>query len=164
MFQNGQDGKKHRERFTPRKEITKEAEETHGWSKEKLLNKGYKKFSKVASERLVNFLNEHPDLPIVAHKVKFDRDEVLKPAFKKVENDERLPKKERWRCTLAMAKVYGKIPVCFLDECLKHFKIEGRGDDLHDAVTDARLAGELYMALMNQPVKKTRSLGFTIEQ
>jgi len=42
---------------------------------------GAKEFSLVASERLMNFLNEHKDLSIVAHYAKHDRDQCLKPAF-----------------------------------------------------------------------------------
>ena len=40
--------------------------------------------SKGQVEILLNFLNERKDLPIVAHYVKYDRDDVLKPAFERL--------------------------------------------------------------------------------
>ena len=44
---------------------------------------------------MIGFLNEMPDLPIVAHHVNYDYDDVLVPAFRKIGNLDRLPKPER---------------------------------------------------------------------
>jgi DNA polymerase III epsilon subunit-like protein len=83
----------------PKQEITSEAEKIHGWTKKKLLKKKAQKFTKGASERLMNFLNLHRELPIVAHNAKHDRDQCLKPAFEKVGNLKNLAEEERWKCT-----------------------------------------------------------------
>ena len=122
--------------------------------------KGAKEFTKPASDRLMNLLNRHPDLPIVAHNVKYDRDDVLKPAFTKVKNLDKLPPQQRWRCTLAMAKFVPKLFVYDLVSCLDHFKIEGREGDKHDALEDCRLTAKFYMELMNRPESKNTTLGF----
>ena len=71
----------------PEGEITESAGKTHGLSKDVLKEKGAKTFTKGESERLTNFLNEHEELPIVAHNAAYDRDDVLLPAFKRVGND-----------------------------------------------------------------------------
>ena len=54
---------------------------------------GAKIFSKRASQRLIDFLNTHKYLKIVAHSAEYDRDEVLGPAFERVENSNNLPAK-----------------------------------------------------------------------
>ena len=61
-----------------------------------------------------SFLNEMPDLLIVAHHVRYDYNDVLTPAFKKVGNLARLPKLERWRCTYGLS---GRLPN-LLSKCL----------------------------------------------
>ena len=63
----------------------------HGLTREKLNEKGAVEWTKGQSEQLINFLNGMPDLPIVAHNVQYDFNEVLVPAFKKVRNLDRLP-------------------------------------------------------------------------
>ena len=51
-----------------------------------------KNWSRGASDNLVNFLKLHQEFPIVAHNVSYDLDDVLKPAFARVENLAKLPK------------------------------------------------------------------------
>ena len=41
---------------------------------------------------LVNFLNQYPELPIVAHNMTYDRDDVLRPVFKKLDIEKLMPK------------------------------------------------------------------------
>ena len=53
----------------------------HGLSRKELERKGAIDWTKGASGILANFLNEHPDLPIVAHGVNYDFKKVLRPAF-----------------------------------------------------------------------------------
>ena len=108
------------------------------------------------------FLNKHKDLPIVAHGVKHDRDKVLTQAFKKVDNLDALPPKERWRCSLDLADEK-KIPTKYksLDDLLVHFNLAKRDEDVkHDALKDARLAAQVYMCLMKAPKPKKTTLGF----
>ena len=62
-----------------------------------------KEFSKGNSEQIVHFLNEYPDLPIIAHSADYDHGIVLTKAFKKVGTFEKLPKTSRWRCTQILA-------------------------------------------------------------
>ena len=109
LYKNGEAKKVHKEKYMPRRRITKEAESIHGLSKLILMMLECEYFSKEASDRLSDFLHEEEDLPIVAHWVHFDRDMVLMPAFKKVENDERMPEKTRWRCTYEMARLIPEI-------------------------------------------------------
>ena len=89
--------------FLPTSEITEEAREVHGLNKTQLLQKNAVLWTKGKSEMIVNFLNEHPDFPIVTHGVKHDYLLVLKPAFEKVENLERLPRDDRWLCTIELS-------------------------------------------------------------
>ena len=160
LFKNGEEKDFFVERFMPTRRITTEAEAIHGLSKFRLMMEECKKFSKEASERISEFLHREEGLPIVAHNVSFDRDSVLKAAFKKVENEERLPKDDRWRCTWEMSKIIPEIEWNNLDEVLEHFGFDNRGDKCHDALTDARCVAKVYMAMMNQPEKKKLSLGF----
>ena len=80
-------------------EIQPSAYGIHGLSKEKLKDLGANAWSKGCSDVLANFLNVHPNFPIVAHNVEYDLDTVLRPAFERVGNMARLPKPERWVCT-----------------------------------------------------------------
>ena len=88
----------------PKSVMTYESMKIHGKDRKVLTTLGAKPFTKGASEILINFLNEHPDLPIVAHNVEYDRDTVLKKAFDRVDNVNSLPPAERWRCTLKMSE------------------------------------------------------------
>ena len=56
----------------------------HGLTRSILESKGAKSLTVGACERMINFLNEYKDLPIVAHYVNHDRDRVLTKAFKKL--------------------------------------------------------------------------------
>ena len=86
---------------------------------------------------MVNFLNVKKDIPIVAHKVKFDRDQVLRKAFMKLGIENMMPKKERWRCTLDMCDRVPDIFTRSLDECCKYFGLKGRDiEKTHNAVED----------------------------
>lgn len=107
LFVNGEPVKKYNKYFLPAGEISHGARKIHGLTKEKLAAKGAVEWSKGQSEELTSFLNEMPDLPIVAHHVKYDYNDVLIPAFKKVGNLARLPKLERWRCTYGLS---GRLP------------------------------------------------------
>ena len=110
------------------------------------------------------FLNEHPDLPIVAHNVEHDRDKVLNKAFERVENTEALPPNRRWRCTFNKSKGLNGLQHLMLDDVLEYFDFERRGeDDLHDAVTDCELTAKIYMKLMARPKPKKSIYGFARE-
>ena len=109
IFLDGEEDIAHNEYFIPKEKQTPSAIKTHGLTSKILKKKRAKEFMKPASDRLLNFLNRYPDLPIVAHNVKYDRDDVLKPAFEKVQNLDKFPPRQRWRCTLVMAKTVPKI-------------------------------------------------------
>ena len=52
--------------------MTRKAKLVHGLTSKELEKRGAVKWSKNESEKLAHFLNEHPDLPIVAHKEWYD--------------------------------------------------------------------------------------------
>ena len=113
----------------------------------------------------MNFLNEHKDLPIVAHYVKHDRDKVLRPVFKSVDNEAAMPPDSRWRCTCEMAQEVTDLTVCTLDDVVTHFKIEGKGrGKYHEAFTDCELTAEIYKRMVNKQPKKKSPLGFVIPE
>ena len=58
----------------PKREFTQKAEEVNNLSKKKLKEKKAVEFTKGHSNKFMNFLNTHKDLPIVAHYAKYDRD------------------------------------------------------------------------------------------
>jgi len=152
LFKNGQENKTYCRYFMPEAKITKSAKDTHGLSKEKLEEKGATSFTKGESERLMNFLNEHKEWPIVAHYAKYDREDVLRPAFEKAGTRKIFPSDGRWRCTFEMAgKSKDLVPDDLprgLDDLLEHFGYERRcEDDKHDALTDCRCAAKTYMKL-----------------
>ena len=112
----------------------------------------------------MNFLNTHPDLPIVAHNVEHDRDQVLRPAFERVGAIHNLPKEERWRCTFEMSMRYKEIKHKSIEGVLEHFGLPGRDPEAkHDAVEDCRFAAAVYMKLMVMPPPKVSVLGFVKE-
>ena len=67
-------------------------------------------------------------MPIIAHNVKYDRDEVLKPAYGKLGNPFGLPRDNRWVCTIKMADartdLVPKNVSRGLDSLLEHFGLE----------------------------------------
>ena len=145
----------------PEKNFTKSAKKTNGLDKKKLEEKKAVEFTKGKSNILVSFLNTHKDLPIVTHNVAYDRDTVLSKAFEKVGNFDKLPPKERWKCTMKMAQGFPDITVWSLDGVLDHFGLEGRDEDKpHDALVDCILTAAAYMKLMTKPPPPTSSLGF----
>lgn len=98
---------------------------------------------------MVAFLNERKDLPIVAHSAKYDRDEVLGPAFDRVENIRNLPDSSRWRCTYSLSFRLPKVGARNLDEVLVALGMEARKEDApHNAIQDAMLCGEVYKKLI----------------
>ena len=101
--------------------MTYESIKIHGKTKKVLNTLGAKAFTKGASQILINFLNEHPDLPIVAHNAEYDRDTVLKGAFDRVDNANSLPPADRWRCTLKMSEDLPDLSSRSLDDLLKYF-------------------------------------------
>ena len=113
----------------------------------------------------MNFLNEHKDLPIIAHNVKHDRDQCLKPAFEKVGNLKNLADDERWRCTYEMSSKVPYLSYRNLDDILEHFGFDRRNmDELHNATNDCRLTAKIYMKLVEVPdPKKNPTLGFCRE-
>ena len=58
----------------PKRDITDSAYLTHGLDLQRLAELKAKKPSKSQFQILLNFLNVKKDLPIVAHKIRFDRD------------------------------------------------------------------------------------------
>ena len=72
-----------------------------------------------------------------------------------------MPRKDRWRCTLAMCERDPNIFTKSLDECLSHFGLKGRNEKLlHDAREDCELTAQVYMKLMQLPPMKIAKLGF----
>ena len=109
----------------------------------------------------MNFLNEKRDLPIVAQNVKYDRDDVLKPAFDRLGIKSKLPNDRRWRCTYLMSERDPKIKVRSLDAILRHYRFKPRTKkDHHDAVEDCQLTAKVYMKLAKLPELKVSKLGF----
>ena len=147
--------------FIPTIEISKNAIGTHGLTKKKLKKLGAREWTKGASEMLVNFLNIKPDLPIVCHGVKYDRDKVLLPAFKRVDNVARFPPWYRWRCTLDYAERLPSLDSHHLDYVLERcgFKARREGSK-HDARFDAKLVANCYMHLVKLPIPRPPELGF----
>ena len=98
LFQNGEVVDKFNEYYVPRSTITKEAFDTHGLTTTKLLWKNAVQWTKDASDRLADFLDQNSDYPIVSHFVNYDFKDVLRPAYLRVCNQDRLPKADRWVC------------------------------------------------------------------
>ena len=72
-----------------------------------------------------------------------------------------MPRKDRWRCTLAMCDRVPDIFTRSLDECCEHFGIKGRKKNkAQDAVEDCTLTAQVYMKLMEIPPMKMGKLGF----
>ena len=121
-------------------------------------------WTKGECEKLVNFLNEHKDLPIVAHNESYDHWKVLKPAFEKVGKLEALPKTDRWRCTQKLAQQKLVQDAYFLDAVLESCGYDARDEDEpHEAGTDALLAARVYMHLVQIPEPYKSHLGFLTE-
>ena len=78
---------------------------------------------------MISFLDEMPDLPIVAHHVNYDYDDVLVPAFRKIGNLDRLPKPERWRCTYRLSYCLPNLQSKSLDNVLEELGFRRRSED-----------------------------------
>ena len=128
-YVNGKEVSKVVRSIMPEGEFTESALRTHGLSRKVLKQRGAKVFSKATSDMIMNYLNIMKDLPIVAHNVEYDRDKVLKPAFKKVGNLDAMPPDSRWRCTLELANKIPGLNMVTLDDALEHFGFERRDVD-----------------------------------
>jgi len=114
---------------------------------------------------MVNFLNRHPEFPIVAHCAEYDRDKVLNPAFQRVALASRLPKTDRWRCTVEMAKEVGLNPPHKLDDLLDRFGFVRRHPkNPHNAEHDCQLTAKVYMELMKIKADNKSKLGFIVDK
>lgn len=114
---------------------------------------------------LLKFLTKHEDLPIVAFFIGYDRDKVLSPAFRRLGLEEMDAQASRWRCAQALCKRTRNWKVLSLDDALSHFGYDRRDeDDPHDALEDARLAAQVYMAAMKLTPLKDGILGFVNEE
>ena len=87
----------------------------------------------------------------MAHNVKYDRDEVLAPVFGKVDCAQNMPAWDRWRDTWAIAHQLPDVMGFSLDDLLERFGFDRREEDAtHDALTDARLTAQVYLAMMKE--------------
>ena len=138
--------------FLPKGKITKSALDTHKLTLEKLKEKNAKEYTREDSQELAEFLNREPNLPIVAHNVRYDRDSVLKPAFEKVGDLKNMPRDTRWVCTIKLADSrYDLVPSRInrgLDSLLEYLKLERREPGkAHEAMDDCIKTAHLYMKL-----------------
>ena len=120
-FEDGEQVGIHSQYFLPENEITRKSRKIHGLTRKKLRERGARKISEDDCQNLMRFLNEHQDWPIVAHYAKHDRDQVLGPVFKGLGLLEKMPDKQRWRCTLDMSERVPDLEFRDLDSLLKHF-------------------------------------------
>ena len=130
MYKDGQEVMTHGigKYFLPNGKITDSAFGTHGFDKETLKQNGTKSLTYEDCKDLVSFLHKEGTFPIIAHKVKYDRDQVLKPAFKRLRNCTGLPRDSRWICTMDLADqrpdLVPRRVSRGLDSLLKHFELE----------------------------------------
>ena len=121
-------------------------------------------FKKTAAKDLMKFLNKGEQLPIVSFNIKYDKDKVLKPAFKKLDLDNLEATEARWRCAQELCKRTENWKIWSLDDALEHFGFDRREPDMfHDALDDARLAAKVYMEAIQLPPLKEAKLGFAHE-
>ena len=114
---------------------------------------------------LIEFLNQQDQFPIVAFFAGYDRNRVLKPAFKKLGLDDMEKMDGRWICAQERCKRTRDWKVLGLDDALEHFGFEARREnDSHDALVDARLAAQVYMAASMLTPLKSSLLGFVNEK
>ena len=157
IFKKGKETKSHfNEIYQIEGKITKSAQRVHGLTKKMLKDKLL--FSKGAAERLKNFLNKEKTFPIIAHFAKYDRDDVLKPAFNRV--DVTPIDDKRWKCTRDMANKHPGVPQDMprgLDDLLEHFGFNRRDEEeKHNALDDCRMDAKVYLELC----KKVKAEGF----
>ena len=99
----------------------------------------------------------------MAHNAKYDREEVLRPVYKKFGMLDSLPNEKRWTCTMMLAGQNEDIAKAGtpkdLDSLLEYFYIDSRDEGAkHDAVVDCQKTAELYMKLKAAPKKKAKEL------
>ena len=128
-YEKGQRKDMYKTYFMPDKDIDAEAEKLHKFTKWRLKANNSRRFSKTSAELLINFLNKYPNIPIVAHAAKYDRDMVLMPALSRVNMQHMMPPKSRWRCTLDLSDrcpdLFGKE----LETIYTYFGYEERADE-----------------------------------
>ena len=147
--------------FMPEKDIDEKAEKLHKLSKWRLKDMDAKRFSKDSARLFINFINQYPNIPIVAHAVKFDRDRVLMPALSKVNMQHMMPLKTRWRCTLDLSDRIKGLPDKGLETVYTHIGFEERNDDdQHEAEKDCEAAAQIFMHLMELDPITTVEGGF----
>ena len=88
----------------------------------------------------------------MAHNVRFDRDDVLRPAFERVEALDKFPDDSRWKCTMKLANRLLKLKTYQLDDVLSECGLKRRDEDaMHDAQIDAECAAKVYMHCVKLP-------------
>ena len=162
LFENGKEVEQYNQYFKAKKTISEEAFEIHGLNKKKLKELKAKPFNKTQAKVIMQFLQRRNELPITSFNIDFDRDKVLKPAFKELGLVEMDDTEYRWRCAQDLCKRTGNWKLWSLDDALEHFGFERRKEDArHDALNDARLAALVYMKAIKLPALKEAGLGFT---
>ena len=106
LYKDGKEAKRkpYSRYFLPNTPITDSAYKTHRLDVKKLKELGAQRITRADIDILVNFLNEEPDYPIVAHWAKYDREDVLKPVFEYFDKEDKFPSISRWACTIELAK------------------------------------------------------------
>ena len=160
-FENGIEVAKWTKYFHAWHRSTKDALRTHGLSRRKLKEKKANPFCKLQAKAMIEFLDIKNEWPITSFNVEFDRDKVLKPAFKLVGLEDELAADDRWRCAQELCKRTENWKLWSLDDALEHFGFDRRKDDeFHDALHDARLAAQVYMKAIKLKPLKDSGLGF----
>ena len=164
MFENGLETKCYNEFFLSKHASTKEALGIHGLTKMKLKEKKAILQGEQRYKNFTDFINLRKGLPIVSFNVKYDRDKVLIPAFKRIKSGLMKKSVHRWRCAQEICKRTGNWRLWNLDEALEHFGFKRRPDDaFHDAIQDARLAAKVYMMAVKLTPLKEEKHGFIEE-
>ena len=90
---------------------------------------------------------------------------MLKPAYKKLGLDDMEKMDARWTCAQERCKRSKDWKVVSLDDALEKFGFQPRGEhDHHDALVDARLAAQVYMAASMLAPLKSSLLGFVNQE
>ena len=98
LYQDGKETESYNQYFNSRCPCTKSALELHGLSRRKLRQLKAKRFCQFRAKILIEFLNKHTDLPIVAFHAGYDRDKVLKPAYERLGLRDMEALDSRWIC------------------------------------------------------------------
>ena len=165
LYQDGQETESFNHFYTSDHPCTKEALELHRIGKKKLREVKAKPFDRKRAKVLLDFLNKHDQLPIVAFYAGYDRNKVLNPALQRLGHGDLSDLDERWICAQERCKRTRRWDLFSLDDFLEHFGHERRKDeDHHDALVDARLAAVVYMAASELTPLKYGRLGFLNEK